>query len=77
MTIKEQFVKQIDMPHFGQTPEQQLQKKQGAMVLLKRWLEEKITHEEAKARQQFLETVKKIVDEARPSGHKLYYPESE
>ncbi|MEA5534731.1 hypothetical protein [Crocosphaera sp. XPORK-15E] len=67
------------MQHYGQIPSEQLNKNQPLMERLKKWIEEteaeKITEEEAKAREQQWEEFKEIIDSFRPAGHKLYKEE--
>ncbi|WP_207714395.1 hypothetical protein [Scytonema sp. UIC 10036] len=50
-------------------------KNQDAMKLLKSWLEEEVSEEEAKERERYFETFKEIMDNERPSGYKLYSKE--
>lgn len=59
----------------GRTKEEQLQKNQSAMELLRGWLEEEVTEEESKQRESYFESFKEIVDSGRLSGHKLYSQE--
>lgn len=63
------------MKHLGQTPEEQLQKNQSAMKLLRGWIEEEVSEEESKQRESYFESFKKIVDDERMLGHKLYSKE--
>jgi hypothetical protein len=63
------------LQHMGKTPEEQLQKNQAAMKLVKRWIEEEISEEESKKRDIYLDSFKKIVDNERLPGHKVYYQE--
>ncbi|MUG99917.1 hypothetical protein F7734_49645 [Scytonema sp. UIC 10036] len=63
------------LKHKGETPEEQLLKNQDAMKLLKSWLEEEVSEEEAKERERYFETFKEIMDNERPSGYKLYSKE--
>lgn len=63
------------LKHMGRTPEEQLQKNQGAIKLVKSWLEEKVSPEESKKRDIQFELFKQIVDNERPPGHKLYSEE--
>ena len=63
------------MQHFGKSPEEQLQLNQPAMKLLKKWMQEEVTDEEAKRRRDALERLKQIIDSFRPSGHKIYSQE--
>ena len=60
------------MKHYGKTPEEQLEKNKPAMELLKKWMEEEISEEEAQARRQDFEKLKEIIDSFRPEGHKLF-----
>ncbi|MDF5714994.1 MAG: hypothetical protein PUP93_14200 [Rhizonema sp. NSF051] len=61
--------------HLGQTPEEQLQKNQSAMKLLREWIEEEVSEEESKQRESYFESFKKRVDDERMPGHKLYSKE--
>lgn len=61
--------------HMGRTPEEQLQKNQAAMKLLKGWIEEEISEEESKHREIYFNSFKEIVDSERLPGHKLYSKE--
>ena len=63
------------MKHYGKTPEEQLEKNKPAMELLKQWMKEEVSEEEAQARQQHFEELKKIIDSFRPEGHKLFTEE--
>ncbi|WP_407889922.1 hypothetical protein [Scytonema sp. NUACC26] len=63
------------LKHKGETPEEQLQKNQDVMKLLKSWLEEEVSDEEAKERERQFEIFKEIIDNERPSGYKLYSKE--
>lgn len=63
------------LKHMGRTKEEQLQKNQAAMELLKEWLEEEVTEEESKQREIYLESFKEIVDSERLPEHKLYFQE--
>ncbi|BAZ17628.1 hypothetical protein NIES4071_95080 [Calothrix sp. NIES-4071] len=63
------------LKHMGRTPEEQLQKNQGAMKLVRSWLDEKVSPEESKKRSLHFELFKQIVDNERPPGHKLYSEE--
>lgn len=63
------------LKHMGQTPEEQLQKNQSAMKLLRGWIEEKVSEEESKQRESYFNLFKKIVDDERPPGQKLYSQE--
>jgi len=63
------------LKHLGKTKEEQLQKNQPAMELLKVWIEEEVTQEELKQRESYFEAFKQIVDSARMPGHKLYSQE--
>lgn len=58
--------------HKGQTPEEQLQKNQAAMKLLKGWIEEEVSEEESKQREIYFDSFKEIIDSERLPGHKLY-----
>ena len=63
------------LKHKGQTPEEQLQKNQPAMQLLRGWLEEEVSQEESKQRESYFESFKKIVDNERTPESKLYSKE--
>ncbi len=63
------------LKHRGQTSEEQLQKNQSAMQLLRGWIEEEISEDESKQRKSYFESFKKIVDNERMPGHKLYSQE--
>lgn len=60
------------LKHQGQTAEEQLQKNQAAMKLLKGWIEEEVSEEELKDREKYFDSFKEIVDNERPIGYKLY-----
>lgn len=61
------------LPRKGQTIEEQIEKNQAALALLKQWIEEEPTPEEAREREQYWQMVKEIIDRERPSGFKLYH----
>ncbi|WP_414585680.1 hypothetical protein [Scytonema sp. PCC 10023] len=61
--------------HMGQTPEEQLQKNQAVMKLLREWIEEEVSEEESKQRESCFESFKQIVDNERLPGNKLYSKE--
>jgi hypothetical protein len=42
------------------------------MKLLTEWIEEKVSEEESRQRESYLDYFKKIVDNGRLPGHKLY-----
>lgn len=63
------------LKHRGKTAAEQFQKNQAAMKLLKGWIEEEVTEEESKQRENYFESFKEIVDSARMPGHKLYSKE--
>ncbi|MDJ1171271.1 hypothetical protein PMG71_17725 [Roseofilum sp. BLCC_M154] len=63
------------LPHKGQTLQEQIDKNQPALALLKQWIEEEPTPEEVHDREQYWQTVKDIIDRERPSGFKLYHQE--
>lgn len=60
------------LKHMGQTPEEQLQKNQSAMNLLRGWIEEEVSEEELKQRESYFDSFKELVDSERLPGHKLY-----
>ncbi len=57
------------------TPEEQFQKNQAGIKILRKWLDEKVTPEEAREREIHFELFKQIMDDERPPGHKLYSEE--
>lgn len=63
------------LKHMGRTKEEQIQKNQSAMELLREWLEEEVTEEESKQRESYFESFKEIVDSGRLSERKLYFQE--
>jgi hypothetical protein len=63
------------LKYMGRTKEEQLQKNQSAMELLRGWLEEEVIEEESKQRESYFESFKEIVDSGRLPGHKLYSQE--
>ncbi|MBR8833883.1 MAG: hypothetical protein DSM106950_07530 [Stigonema ocellatum SAG 48.90 = DSM 106950] len=63
------------LKHMGQTAEEQLQKNQSAMNLLKEWIEEEVSQEEFKNREIFFDSFKEIIDSERLPDHKLYSKE--
>ena len=63
------------LKHMGQTPEEQLQKNQSAMNLLRGLIEEEVSEEESKQRESYFDSFKEIVDNERLPGHKLYSKE--
>ena len=63
------------LKHMGRTKEEQLQKNQSAMELLRGWLEEEVTEEESKQRESYFESFKEIVDSGRLPERKLYSQE--
>ncbi|EGJ30133.1 MULTISPECIES: hypothetical protein [Moorena] len=58
--------------HRGKTVEEQIKLNQPALAWLRKRLEEEITQEEAKIRQEDLDKFKQIIDSFRPEGSKLY-----
>jgi hypothetical protein len=60
------------MKHFGQTPEEQLEKNKPLMEWLKQEMEKEVTPEEAEENAKYWEEVKEIIDSYRPSGYKLF-----
>lgn len=71
LKLKSRFI----LPHKGQTLEEQIDKNQVALALLKQWIEEDPSSEEVRDREQYWQTVKEIIDRERPSGFKLYHQE--
>ena len=63
------------LKHKGRSPEEQLQKTQAEIELIRGWLSEEIPEEEAKEREIYFEYFQEIVDRARMPGHKLYSDE--
>jgi hypothetical protein len=63
------------LPHMGQTPEEQLQKNHAAMEILSRWIKEEISEEESIQREKYFDSFKKIVDNERLPGYKIYSQE--
>lgn len=63
------------LQYMGQTPEEQLQKNQSALKLLRGWIEEEVSTSESKQRESYLDSFKEIVDSERLPGHKLYCQE--
>ena len=63
------------LKHKGLTTAEQIEKNQPALALLTKWLEEKVSEEEAEKRENYWKSVQEIIDEERPSGFKLYSQE--
>ncbi|HBR00438.1 MULTISPECIES: hypothetical protein [unclassified Roseofilum] len=63
------------LPHKGETLEEQIDKNQAALALLKQWIEEEPSPEEVRDREQYWQTVKEIIDRESKSGFKLYHQE--
>lgn len=55
--------------------EEEINKNQGVIELIRSWLAEEISEEEKKEREEHFERFKKIVDSQRPPGQKLYCEE--
>lgn len=60
------------LKHQGRTREEQISLNQPGMKWLKKRMEETVSTEEAKAREDFFELFKETMDSFRPSGSKLY-----
>ena len=63
------------LKNVGQTSEEQWQKNQAAIELIRGWLAEEITERESKERELNLERLKETIDNERPPGHKLFSKE--
>lgn len=63
------------LKHMGKTPEEQLQKNQAAMKLLREWIEEEVSEEDLKQREHYFDSFKEIIDNERLPGYKLYSQE--
>ncbi|MBC6478943.1 MAG: hypothetical protein GDA56_15410 [Hormoscilla sp. GM7CHS1pb] len=63
------------LKHKGRSPEEQLQKNQAAIELIRGWLEEEVTEEESKQREIYFEDFQEIIDSTRLPGHKIYFIE--
>ena len=60
------------LKHQGRTREEQIRLNQPGMEWLKKRMEEKVSKEEARAREEFFELFKETMDSFRPPGSKLY-----
>jgi CRISPR/Cas system-associated endonuclease Cas1 len=60
------------LKHQGRTREEQIRLNQPAMEWLKKRMEEKVSTEEARAREEFFAVFKETVDSFRSPGSKLY-----
>ncbi|MFB2880544.1 hypothetical protein [Floridanema aerugineum] len=60
------------LQHLGKSPDEQLQKNQAAMKVLKQWLETKFTAEEQEVIDNSWADFQQIVDSARTTGSKVY-----
>ncbi|WP_309742949.1 hypothetical protein, partial [Chamaesiphon sp. OTE_20_metabat_361] len=58
--------------HYGETPEEQIEKNRDAIELLGSWLSEEILVTELAERKSYLADLKQTIDSQRPSGAKLY-----
>lgn len=58
--------------NMGGNTEEQIQKNQKAMALLKSWLEEKVDEQSIQQKTEEFEILKQVIDEERPSGKKLF-----
>jgi ribosomal protein S20 len=61
------------MKHFGNTREEQIEKNQAAIEMLRAWRQEKLSGEELEKAREAFELVKKIIDENR--SRKLFSEE--
>lgn len=60
------------MQHLGKNAEDQLQKNQAAMEVLKQWLEAKFTAEEKQEIESYWQDFQQIVNSSRTTGNKIY-----
>ena len=65
------------MKHYGQTPEEQLEKNKPLMEWLKQKIEasKNLTEDELKRNGEYLDNLKQTIDSFRPTGQKLYQEE--
>lgn len=63
------------MTNLGRTREEQIQKNQKALTLIQSWINEEVSEEELQKSRETWELVKKIIDEQRPPGQKLFSQE--
>lgn len=63
------------MTNLGCTREEQIQKNQKALTLIQSWMNEEVSEEELQKSRETWERVKKIIDEQRPPGQKLFSQE--
>lgn len=63
------------MTNLGRTKEEQIQKNQKALTLIQSWMNEEVSEEELQKSRETWERVKKIIDEQRPPGQKLFSQE--
>lgn len=63
------------MTNLGRTREEQIQKNQKALALIQSWIDEEVSEEELEKSRETWERVKKIIDEQRPPGQKLFSQE--
>lgn len=61
--------------HLGKTSEEQLQINQAAIKLLRKWIEEEVSEEEAIQREKYFDSFKEIVDNEKLPGYKIYSQE--
>lgn len=61
--------------NLDRSPAEQLERNQAIQTVLRQWLDENLTPEEATTRAALWEDFKQIVDSSRETGHKLYSPE--
>ena len=58
--------------HYGETPEEQIEKNQGAIELLEGWRSEEVPPNELAERKSYLADLKQTIDSQRSPGAKLY-----
>lgn len=63
------------MTNLGRTREEQIQKNQKALALIQSWIDEEVSEEELEKSRETWERVKRIIDEQRPPGQKLFSEE--
>jgi hypothetical protein len=61
--------------HYGETPQEQIEKNRGAIELLEGWLSEEIPSTELVERQSYLAELKQTIDSQRLPGAQLYSAE--
>ena len=63
------------LSHYGETSVEQIEKNQGAILLLEGWLAEEVPATELVARQSYLAELKQTIDRQRLAGSQLYSAE--